>query len=61
VNQPKGAISIARQVMLLYLEDMDSVAIGEITGISPGHVKTKIHRAKEILRRRFHTEGHNYD
>jgi RNA polymerase sigma-70 factor (ECF subfamily) len=50
---------IDRQVMLLYLEDMDSASIGEITGISPGHVKTKIHRIKTILRRRFHGGKHD--
>jgi RNA polymerase sigma-70 factor (ECF subfamily) len=42
-----------RQIMLLYLEDMDSAAIAEITGLSPGHVRTQIHRIKIILARRF--------
>jgi RNA polymerase sigma-70 factor (ECF subfamily) len=44
---------IDRQVILAYLEDMDAAAIGEITGLSPGNVATKIHRIKNILSRRF--------
>ena len=43
-----------RQVMLLYLEDMDAESIGEITGISTGNVRVLIHRAKSILARQFH-------
>jgi RNA polymerase sigma-70 factor, ECF subfamily len=43
-----------RQVILLYLEDMNAVAIGDITGLSPGNVATKVHRIKKILGRRFH-------
>lgn len=46
-----------RQIMLLYLEDMDAAAIGEITGLSPGAVATKIHRIKNILARRFRQGG----
>ena len=42
-----------RQVMLLYLEDLDAPAIGEVTGLSPGAVATRIHRAKAILARDF--------
>jgi RNA polymerase sigma-70 factor (ECF subfamily) len=42
-----------RQVMLSYLEGMDATSIGEVTGISPGNVATKIHRIKNILARRF--------
>jgi len=45
---------IDRQVTLLYLEGMDAASIGEIAGISPGNVATKIHRIKKILARRFH-------
>jgi RNA polymerase sigma-70 factor (ECF subfamily) len=41
------------QVMLLYLEDLDAAAIGEVTGLSPGAVATKIHRIKAIFARRF--------
>ena len=43
-----------RQVILLYLEDMDAASIAEITGISSGNVATKIHRTKNILIRQFH-------
>ena len=42
-----------RQVLLLYLEDLDAVAIGEITGLSAGAIAVKIHRAKAILAQRF--------
>ncbi len=42
-----------RQVILSYLEGLDTASIGEITGISPGNVATKIHRIKRILARRF--------
>jgi RNA polymerase sigma-70 factor (ECF subfamily) len=42
-----------RQVILSYLEGLDAASIGEITGISPGNVATKIHRIKRILSRRF--------
>ena len=48
-----------RQVIISYLEDMDAVSIGEITGLSPGNVAMRIHRIKNILARRFH-EGGNY-
>ena len=42
-----------REVILLYLEDLDAAAIGEVTGMSPGAVATKIHRIKKILAERF--------
>lgn len=46
-----------RQLMLLYLEDLDAGSIGEITGLSAGNVRIKIHRIKKILARRFHQRG----
>lgn len=46
-----------RQVVLLYLEDLDAAAIGEVTGLSPGTVAVKIHRAKALLARRFAEGG----
>ena len=46
-----------RQVILSYLEGMDAAAIGEITGLAPGNVATKIHRIKNILTRAFHEGG----
>ena len=42
-----------RQVLLLYLEDLDAAAIGEITGLSAGAIAVKIHRAKAVLAQRF--------
>lgn len=44
---------IDRQVILSYLEGMDAGAISELTGLSTSNVATKIHRIKEILRKRF--------
>ncbi|MGV7208662.1 RNA polymerase sigma factor [Oxalobacteraceae bacterium A2-2] len=38
-----------RAVMLLYLEDMEAAAIGEITGLSARNVATKVHRIKAAL------------
>lgn len=48
-----------RQVILLYLEGEDASAIGEVTGISPNYVATKVHRIKRILADRFHNGGHH--
>ena len=42
-----------RQVILSYLEGLDATEIGEITGLQPGNVATKIHRIKAVLARRF--------
>jgi RNA polymerase sigma-70 factor, ECF subfamily len=44
---------LERQVILSYLEGLDAATVGEITGISPGNVATKIHRIKGILARWF--------
>jgi RNA polymerase sigma-70 factor, ECF subfamily len=43
-----------RQVMLLYLEQLDSASIAEITGLSTANVSTRVHRIKQILIRQFH-------
>jgi RNA polymerase sigma-70 factor (ECF subfamily) len=43
-----------RQLMLLYLAGIDTASIGEIIGLSPANVRTKIHRLKAILARQFH-------
>ena len=43
-----------RQVILLYLEEVDAQSIAAIVGLSPGNVATKVHRIKQILARRFH-------
>jgi RNA polymerase sigma-70 factor (ECF subfamily) len=42
-----------RQVMLLYLEDIEARAIGEIVGLSAANVATKIHRVKKVLAQQF--------
>jgi RNA polymerase sigma-70 factor (ECF subfamily) len=44
---------VDRHVILSYLEGLDAAEIGEVTGLSPGNVATKIHRIKAILTRRF--------
>jgi len=46
-----------RQVMLAYLEGMDAASTAEITGLSAGHVATKIHRIKSALGARFREGG----
>jgi len=43
-----------RQVIVLYLEDTDAAAIGDITGLSAVNVATKVHRIKKLLIERFH-------
>jgi RNA polymerase sigma-70 factor, ECF subfamily len=43
-----------RQVMLLYLEQLDAASIAEITGLSAPNVSTRVHRIKQILVRQFH-------
>jgi RNA polymerase sigma-70 factor (ECF subfamily) len=42
-----------RQIIVLYLEGLDSKTIADITGISPSNVTTKISRIKEFLTQRF--------
>ena len=44
-----------RQLVLLFLEGVDAAEIGDITGISPGNVATRIHRIKKILTTKFQT------
>jgi RNA polymerase sigma-70 factor (ECF subfamily) len=46
-----------RHVILSYLEGLDAVAIGEITGLSAANVATKIHRIKTLLARWFQQGG----
>ncbi len=46
-----------REVILLYLEDLDAAGIGEVTGMSSGTIATRIHRVKAILAKRFQDEG----
>ena len=42
-----------REVISLFLEDLDARSIAEITGLSAGAVATKIHRIKALLANRF--------
>jgi RNA polymerase sigma-70 factor, ECF subfamily len=44
------------QLILLYLEGLDTAGIAEVTGRKPGTVAVKIHRIKALLARRFHSE-----
>ena len=46
-----------REIMLLYLEDLDAAAIGEIMDMSAVNVRSKIHRIKTVLARGFDTGG----
>ncbi len=48
-----------RQIMISYLEEMDTASIADITGLSPGNVAMKIHRIKTLLSRRFLEEQHH--
>lgn len=38
-----------RQIILLYLEDLDSASIADVTGLSTSNVATKVHRIKKLL------------
>jgi RNA polymerase sigma-70 factor, ECF subfamily len=42
-----------REVISLFLEDLDAKSIAEITGLSSGAVATKVHRIKTLLASRF--------
>lgn len=48
-----------RQIMISYLEEMDTASIADITGLSPANVAMKVHRIKNILARRFLEEQHH--
>jgi RNA polymerase sigma-70 factor (ECF subfamily) len=53
----QGLKPLDRHVILSYLEGLDAGSIGEITGLSPGNVATKVHRIKSLLAHRFHAGG----
>ncbi|HET9220316.1 MAG TPA: sigma-70 family RNA polymerase sigma factor [Terriglobia bacterium] len=40
---------VDRQIVLLYLEGVDAVSIGEIVGLSATNVGSKVHRLKAML------------
>ena len=42
-----------RQIVLLYLEGLEAAAIGDVCGLTPGAVATKLHRLKAVLASRF--------
>jgi RNA polymerase sigma-70 factor (ECF subfamily) len=46
-----------RQIVVLYLEGLEAAAIGEVCGLSPGAVATKVHRLKAVLVQRFNQGG----
>jgi len=48
-----------RQLMLLYLEDLDIAGIADVTGFSSTVVAVKIHRIKAVLARRFQQGGND--
>ena len=48
---------VDRQVMLLYLEEVDAATTAEITGLSAGNVSTRVHRIKQLLAQRFRERG----
>jgi RNA polymerase sigma factor (sigma-70 family) len=47
-----------RQIITLYLEELDAAAIAEIVGLSPGAVATRISRTKSHLARLFRETEH---
>ncbi len=52
---------VDRQVMLLYLEEVDAATTSDITGLSARNVATKIHRIKQMLAQRFREKGRVMD
>lgn len=54
-----GLNPLDRQVMLLWLEDLDAAAIAEISGLSANAAGVKIHRIKALLARRFNQGAPN--
>ncbi len=49
-----------RDVILLYLEDIEAAEIAEIVGLSPSSVAQKIHRIKKLLQKHFeHGDPHD--
>jgi RNA polymerase sigma-70 factor (ECF subfamily) len=45
-----------RQIIICYLEEMDTAAIAEVTGLSRANVAMKIHRIKSVVSGRLHGE-----
>jgi RNA polymerase sigma-70 factor (ECF subfamily) len=53
----QGLPPLDREVIVLYLEGLEATEIGEVTGLSPGSVSTRVHRLKRHLVERFHAGG----
>jgi RNA polymerase sigma-70 factor (ECF subfamily) len=49
---------VDRQIMLLYLEQLDATSIAEVTGLSAANVATRVRRIKQLLMQRFHEKGY---
>ena len=49
-----------RQIISLYLEDIEAAEIGEIAGLSSAAVATRIHRIKHKLAK-IYKKGDHYD
>lgn len=49
---------IDRQIVLLYLDGMDTPQISEVTGLATNHIAVKIHRAKRLLAQLYRGLGH---
>jgi RNA polymerase sigma-70 factor (ECF subfamily) len=45
-----------RQIVISYLEELDTAAIAEITGLTAANVRMKMHRIRNILSARFQKE-----
>jgi RNA polymerase sigma-70 factor (ECF subfamily) len=48
-----------RQLILAYLEGLDTESMSQITGLSAASVSTRIHRIKNVLVRQFHSGGNH--
>lgn len=53
----RGLEPLDRQIMILYLEDIDAADSADILGLSPGAIATRIHRLKALLAERFNAGG----
>jgi RNA polymerase sigma-70 factor (ECF subfamily) len=50
-----------RQIILLYLEDLDAAEIATTAGLSPGNVATKVHRIKRMLTSFYHSKDPSHE
>lgn len=54
-----GLDRMNRALLLLYLDDLSHAEIGEILGLTPGNVATKLSRIKEQLRQQLNSKEEN--